>query len=167
VAVLQHKHREQHRAHTPTQNAYRKNGVNTFSAGTVAIEVTCIVPGTAVSSLTLPDVDHQVVGTFQRGVADHARPASRGTVRRSGQPAPGASASPRGRGVVRPGRGQPGGTGLVLDEYIDHYNTRRPHRALKQGPPAGRPNPPALGANVRVLRRDRLGGLIREYAQVV
>ncbi len=55
---------------------------------------------------------------------------------------------------------------LVLDEYADHYNLHRPHRALQQGAPAGRPLPPDLGANVRVLRRDRLGGLIREYAQV-
>ena len=55
---------------------------------------------------------------------------------------------------------------LVLSEYTDHYNTRRPHRALQQGPPAGRPHPPAPGTNVRVLRRDRPGGLIREYAQV-
>ena len=55
---------------------------------------------------------------------------------------------------------------LVLDEYIDRYNTHRPHRALQQSPPAGPPHPAALGANVRVLRRDRLGGLIREYAQV-
>ena len=30
-------------------------------------------------------------------------------------------------------------------------------RALQQHPPAGRPHPPAPGANVRVLRRDRLG----------
>jgi transposase InsO family protein len=55
---------------------------------------------------------------------------------------------------------------LVLDEYVDQYNVHRPHRALHQGAPAGRPHPPALGANVRVLRRDRLGGLIHEYAQV-
>jgi len=55
---------------------------------------------------------------------------------------------------------------LVLGEYIDHYNSHRPHRALQQGPPAGRPHPPALRANVRVFRRDRLGGLIHEYAQV-
>src|SRR5690349_3218727 len=54
---------------------------------------------------------------------------------------------------------------LVLNEYIDHYNQHRPHRALQQSPPAGCPHPPALGTNVRVLRRDRLGGLIREYAQ--
>jgi len=55
---------------------------------------------------------------------------------------------------------------LVLGEYADRYNLHRPHRALQQAPPAGRPVPPAPGANVRVLRRDRLGGLIREYAQV-
>jgi transposase InsO family protein len=55
---------------------------------------------------------------------------------------------------------------LVLGKYADHYNLHRPHRAMQQAPPAGRPVPPAPGANVRVLRRDRLDGLIREYAQV-
>jgi putative transposase len=55
---------------------------------------------------------------------------------------------------------------LVLTEYIDHYNAHRPHRVLQQSPPAGRPHAPALGAHARVLRRDRLGGLIHEYAQV-
>jgi putative transposase len=55
---------------------------------------------------------------------------------------------------------------LVLGGYIDHCNLHRPHRTLHQGPPAGRPHPAALGTNVRVLRRDRLGGLIRESAQV-
>jgi putative transposase len=55
---------------------------------------------------------------------------------------------------------------LVLGEYADHYNVYRPHRALRQHPPAGRPRPPALDANIRVLRRDRLGGLIHEYSQV-
>ena len=55
---------------------------------------------------------------------------------------------------------------LVLGEYADHYNTHRPHRTLQQNPPAGRPRPAAIGANIRVLRRDRLGGLIHEYAQV-
>ena len=48
---------------------------------------------------------------------------------------------------------------LVLGEYVDHYNTHRPHRALRQ-------SPPAAGASIRVLRRDRLGGLIHEYSQV-
>src|SRR5262249_2467426 len=55
---------------------------------------------------------------------------------------------------------------LVLDECVNHYNAHRPHRALQHDPPAGRPVSPALGANVRVLRRDRLGGLIHEYSQV-
>jgi len=55
---------------------------------------------------------------------------------------------------------------LVLSEYTDHYNSHRPHRSLHQSPPAGRPNSPAPGANVLVLRRDRLGGLIHEYSQV-
>jgi putative transposase len=49
---------------------------------------------------------------------------------------------------------------LVLSEYVDHYNVYRPHRTLHQSPPAGREHPPVLGTSVRVLRRDRLGGLI-------
>ena len=55
---------------------------------------------------------------------------------------------------------------LVLGEYVEHYNVHRPHRTLCQRPPAGRERPPTVGPNVRVLRRDRLGGMIREYAQV-
>jgi len=55
---------------------------------------------------------------------------------------------------------------LVLDQYIDHYNAHRPHQTLQQNPPAGRPHPLVPSANIRVLRRDRLGGLIHEYAQV-
>lgn len=49
---------------------------------------------------------------------------------------------------------------LVLGEYISHFNTHRPHQALQQATPAERPHPPAPSANVRVLRRDRLGGLV-------
>lgn len=56
---------------------------------------------------------------------------------------------------------------LVLSEYVGHYNVHRPHRTLHQNPPAGREYLSAvLGANVRVLRRDRLGSLIHEYSQV-
>ena len=55
---------------------------------------------------------------------------------------------------------------LVLGEYADHYNQHRPHRALRQDPPAGRAHPPAEVTGMGVLRRDRLGGLIREYRQV-
>ena len=55
---------------------------------------------------------------------------------------------------------------LVLSEYVEHYNVHRPHRTLCQSPPAGRERSPTMAPNVRVLRRDRLGGLIREYSQV-
>jgi putative transposase len=53
----------------------------------------------------------------------------------------------------------------VLCEYVDHFNTHRPHRSLHQHPPAGR-TPMRSGATVRPLRRDRLGGLVHEYVQV-
>jgi hypothetical protein len=53
-----------------------------------------------------------------------------------------------------------------VSEYVEHYNVHRPHRALCQSPPAERERPPTMELNVRVLRRDQLGGLIREYAQV-
>jgi putative transposase len=56
---------------------------------------------------------------------------------------------------------------LVLSEYVEHYNVHRPHRTLRQRPPdGGEYGSAALGTNVRVLRRDRLGGLIHEYTQV-
>jgi putative transposase len=55
---------------------------------------------------------------------------------------------------------------LVLSEYVDHYNTHRPHRTLQQNPPGGRAHSAAQATAIRVLRRDRLGGLIHEYAQV-
>jgi putative transposase len=54
---------------------------------------------------------------------------------------------------------------LVLTEYVDHYNMYRPHRTLQQNPPAGRAHPPGDVTGMRVLRRDRLGGLIHEYSQ--
>ena len=54
---------------------------------------------------------------------------------------------------------------LVLREYIEHYNTHRPHRSLHQQPPTGATPPPSRAA-LRPLRRDRLGGLIHEYVQV-
>ncbi len=55
---------------------------------------------------------------------------------------------------------------LVLGEYTDHYNIHRPHRTLQQNPPAGRVHPPGDVTGMRVLRRERLGGLIHEYSQV-
>jgi putative transposase len=55
---------------------------------------------------------------------------------------------------------------LVLGEYVEHFNSHRPHRTLRQRPPDEREHPPAMSPAARVLRRDRLGGLIHEYAQV-
>jgi hypothetical protein len=55
---------------------------------------------------------------------------------------------------------------LVPGEYAGHYNARRPHRTLRQNPPAGRSDPPTDVTSMRIVRRDRLGGLIHEYAQV-
>jgi hypothetical protein len=54
----------------------------------------------------------------------------------------------------------------VLAGYVAHYNEHRPHRALRQAPPLGVASPAALPADMRVVRVDRLGGLIHEYAQV-
>jgi transposase InsO family protein len=51
----------------------------------------------------------------------------------------------------------------VLTEYVQHYNHRRPHRALDLSPP----RPPAtvvdLDEQRRIRRRPILGGLINEY----
>jgi len=60
----------------------------------------------------------------------------------------------------------------VLDEYVRHYNSERPHRSLALRPPRGTAigaapcgsRPPWRAASVR--RRDRLGGLVHEYYQV-
>jgi transposase InsO family protein len=54
----------------------------------------------------------------------------------------------------------------VLAEYVDHYNGHRPHRALGQAPPLGPAEAPVVLTTRTILRRDRLGGLIHEYAQV-
>ena len=54
----------------------------------------------------------------------------------------------------------------VLASYVTHYNEHRPHRALGQASPL-RPVPlTAPPADMCVVRVDRLGGLIHEYAQV-
>jgi len=54
----------------------------------------------------------------------------------------------------------------VLAEYVDHDNGHRPHRALGQAPPLRPGVPVVLAPPARIVRRDRLGGLIHEYAQV-
>src|ERR1019366_9067333 len=54
----------------------------------------------------------------------------------------------------------------TLSEYVDHYNTHRPHRTLSQQPPDAKiPAAPAED-NIRIRRRDQLGGLLHEYSQV-
>jgi putative transposase len=56
----------------------------------------------------------------------------------------------------------------VLGEFVDHYNTHRPHRTIGQAPPC--PSAPTdIGSatpGARVVRADRLGGLIHEYRLV-
>jgi transposase InsO family protein len=55
----------------------------------------------------------------------------------------------------------------VLRVYVDHYNTHRPHRSLGLTPPRPGPGRGLVGSNPpdRIHRRDRLGGLIHEYAR--
>jgi hypothetical protein len=51
----------------------------------------------------------------------------------------------------------------VLREFVEHYNGARPHRALDLRAPLTRER--RLKAIGEVVRRDRLGGLIHEYAR--
>jgi hypothetical protein len=53
----------------------------------------------------------------------------------------------------------------VLAEYESHFNGHRPHRALNHASPL-RALPDPVNADTKVTRRDQLGGLIHEYAQV-
>ena len=50
----------------------------------------------------------------------------------------------------------------VLEEYVEHYNTHRAHRALTLRAPADAPNVIPFPAAC-VTRRPVLGGLINEY----
>ena len=54
---------------------------------------------------------------------------------------------------------------IVLRDYVQHFNAHRPHRSLDQRPPMSG-IPPRSGAAIRVVRQDRLGGLLHEYLQV-
>jgi putative transposase len=53
----------------------------------------------------------------------------------------------------------------VLTEYLLHYNTARPHRALRQLPPGqAHTRPPQINlAEHRIRRKQVLGGLTHEY----
>jgi hypothetical protein len=56
---------------------------------------------------------------------------------------------------------------MVLREYEDFYNSRRPHRALDPAAPL-RPLPDRITDfdHFRVRRHDHAGGVIHEYRQV-
>jgi putative transposase len=54
----------------------------------------------------------------------------------------------------------------ALGEYTAHFNDHRPHRALNQAAPLRPLPPPTSPPALRLRRRDRLSGLIHEYAQV-
>ncbi|MEA2422690.1 MAG: putative transposase [Thermoleophilaceae bacterium] len=53
----------------------------------------------------------------------------------------------------------------ILRDYVEHYNRERPHRALDLRPPqAPLVLPLPAHPDAAVQRRERLGGLIHEYA---
>jgi transposase len=57
----------------------------------------------------------------------------------------------------------------VLAEYVEHYNSHRPHRSLGNHAPSALDTTPAhIGdvAPARLRRSDHLGGLIHEYRMV-
>jgi len=54
----------------------------------------------------------------------------------------------------------------ALAEYVAHFNHHRPHRALHQAAPLKPLPAPVSQPDLYLRRRDRLGGLIHEYAQV-
>jgi transposase InsO family protein len=53
----------------------------------------------------------------------------------------------------------------VLIEYESHFNSNHPHRALNHASPL-RALPDPVDADIKVIRRDRLCGLLHEYTQV-
>ncbi|MFD1936652.1 hypothetical protein ACFSKW_34790 [Nonomuraea mangrovi] len=62
-----------------------------------------------------------------------------------------------------PGEADPvTGSGAI---YETHFNEHRPYRSLGQAAPLRALTDPVEG-DIKVIRRDRLGGLIHEYAQV-
>jgi transposase InsO family protein len=53
----------------------------------------------------------------------------------------------------------------ILAEYEDHFNSHRPHRSLAQAAPLrALPQPDTI--NTKIVRRDRIGGVIHEYMQI-
>ena len=56
----------------------------------------------------------------------------------------------------------------IAKGFVDHYNGHRPHRALSLRPPEPRRPVATVPAHqdARILRRDRLGGIVHEYELV-
>jgi len=52
----------------------------------------------------------------------------------------------------------------VLKEFLDPYHGARPHQGLAQRCPAGDTSPQPLFKGGRIVRHDRLGGLLHEYS---
>ncbi len=52
----------------------------------------------------------------------------------------------------------------VLTAYVAHYNEARPHQGLEQRTPLASTEPAGQGP---IRRRERLGGLLREYYREV
>ena len=53
----------------------------------------------------------------------------------------------------------------VLQEFIDHYHTARPHQGLGQRTPIRGAQVPSESDYCQIIRIDRLGGLLHEYAR--
>jgi hypothetical protein len=52
---------------------------------------------------------------------------------------------------------------VVLAEYVEHYNSHRPHRGIHLQVPVPGDGTSATHPTYKVRRHDVLGGLIHEY----
>jgi len=52
----------------------------------------------------------------------------------------------------------------VLTEFVEHYNSARPHRGIDLEVPVPRVPDGPLDGSVKIRRIDRLGGVLREYS---
>jgi transposase InsO family protein len=52
----------------------------------------------------------------------------------------------------------------VLEEFVAHYNSARPHRGIDLEVPVPYVASTSLGDLTRIERVDRLGGVLREYS---
>ena len=52
----------------------------------------------------------------------------------------------------------------VLEEFVAHYNSARPHRGIDLEVPVPRVPDGPLDGSVQIRRIDRLGGVLREYS---